>query len=147
MKVTDVKLRTLEDRGKMKAIGSITLDGAFVVSGVGVVEGSKGLFVSMPSVKGADGKYYDSAYPLDKELREDIHRAVMDRFQRDQDIDRIIETVELGNNSDGNEPKEKGNDSRKPEKASVRDKLKDASEKAGSQPTKVNEKKKKEMFL
>ena len=135
MKVTDVKLKTLEDKGKMKAVGSITLDGAFVISGVGVVEGSKGLFVSMPSVKGAAGKYYDTAYPLSKELREDIHHAVMDRFQRDQDIDRIIETVELGAT-----PCEAAVDKKPQEKASVREKLKDASEKVSSQTLKANEK-------
>lgn len=50
MEVTDVRiyLQSKADT-KLKAYATITLDHAFVVRNVKVIEGSKGLFVAMPS--------------------------------------------------------------------------------------------------
>ena len=146
MKVTDVRLKALEDKGKLKAAGSITLDDAFVVSGVSVIEGSKGLFVSLPSVKGNDDKYHDTAYPISKELRDDINKAVMDEYQKSLDLDRIIETVEI--KKDLSDPdrtfsigfENQSKEAAKPEKTSIKDKLKNAAEKVSGQTVKNNEK-------
>lgn len=75
----------LTDKGNTMAMASITLDDAFVVSGLKVMNGSKGLFVDMPSQKGTDKdgnvKYYDTAFPLSKELRGEINRVVLDAYQ------------------------------------------------------------------
>ena len=95
MKVTEVRLKEMENMGSLRAFGSITLDNAFVVTGVSVREGSKGLFVTLPSYKGKDEQYHDSAFPLNKELRDDINKAVMDEYQKVQSLDKIIETVDL----------------------------------------------------
>lgn len=146
MKVTDVRLKMLEDKGKLKASCSITLDDAFVVSGVSVIEGSKGLFVSLPSVKGNDDKYHDTAYPLSKELRDDINKAVMGEYQKSLDLDRIIETVEINNGKpDPDRPftigfEDAPKEVSKPEKISIKDKLKNAAERVSSQAVKNNEK-------
>lgn len=146
MKVTDVRLKKLEDKGKLKASGSITLDDAFVVSGVSVIEGSKGLFVSLPSVKGNDDKYHDTAYPLSKELRDDINKAVMDEYMKEKELDRLIETVELNNgHPDPDRPftigfEDMPKEVSKPEKTSIKDKLKNAAERVSSQAVKNSEK-------
>src|SRR4030043_911007 len=52
MELTEVKIfpRESEDR-KLKAYATITIDNAFVVRNVKVIEGNKGLFVAMPSRK------------------------------------------------------------------------------------------------
>ena len=143
MKVTDVRLKGMEDKGKLKAIGSITRDDAFVVTGVSVIEGSKGLFVSLPSIKGNDEKYHDTVFPLSKELRDDIRHSVMNEYQKTQDLDRIIETVELGIREESfDEPFSIGFKEPEPkaEKTSIKDKLKNAAEKVSAQTTKNNEK-------
>ena len=49
MEVTDVRLRCVESDSRMKAIASITLDEAFVVHDIRVIDGNNGLFVAMPS--------------------------------------------------------------------------------------------------
>jgi len=51
MEVTDVRIFKYESsaNAKLKAYATITLDGAFVVRNLKVIEGSKGLFVAMPS--------------------------------------------------------------------------------------------------
>ena len=52
MDITEVRIfpRESEDR-KLKAYATITIDNAFVVRNVKVIEGNKGLFVAMPSRK------------------------------------------------------------------------------------------------
>lgn len=52
MEITEVRV-SLKDSGnrKLKAYATITLDNAFVVRNVKIIEGNKGLFVAMPSRK------------------------------------------------------------------------------------------------
>ena len=64
MTITDVRVRKVAKDGKMKAVVSITLDEAFVVHDIKVIEGEKGLFIAMPSRKTADGEYRDIAHPI-----------------------------------------------------------------------------------
>lgn len=80
MQVTDVRTRKVEDGGKMKAVVSITIDDEFVVHGIKVIEGEKGLFVAMPSRKSPDGEYRDVAHPLNSETRERLQRLILDRY-------------------------------------------------------------------
>jgi len=52
MEITEVRVSLREgDNRKLKAYATITLDNAFVVRNVKVIEGNKGLFVAMPSRK------------------------------------------------------------------------------------------------
>jgi len=82
VEVTDVRLRRVSTEGKMKAVASVTLDGEFVIHDVKVVEGSKGLFVAMPSRKTPDGEFRDVAHPITPSARERIQRAVLERFEQ-----------------------------------------------------------------
>ena len=81
MRVTNVKLKTLEGKGRLKAIGSVTFDNEFVVRDVSVVEGANGLFISMPSRKDADGKYRNVAFPINSELRGQIMKDVLEVYE------------------------------------------------------------------
>ena len=81
MEVTDVKIRKILPEGKMKAIVSFTLDDAFVVHDIKVVEGQKGLFVAMPSKKTPDGEYRDIAHPITPVFRESIQSAVLQAYK------------------------------------------------------------------
>ena len=53
MEVTEVRvfLRNKDSNKKLKAYVTVTFDNSFVVRDVKVIEGSKGLFVAMPSAK------------------------------------------------------------------------------------------------
>ena len=55
MDVTDVRIRKIDDEGKMKAVASVTFDGEFVVHDIKVIDGRNGLFIAMPSKKAMDG--------------------------------------------------------------------------------------------
>lgn len=52
---------------KIKAIIDLVLDDTLIIKGVTLVDGKEGLFLSFPSTKGKDGKYYNSVYSRDKE--------------------------------------------------------------------------------
>lgn len=52
---------------KTKAFVDLELDETLVIKGLTLVEGKNDLFLSFPSTKGKDGKYYNSIYSLDKE--------------------------------------------------------------------------------
>jgi len=77
VKVTDVRLRKIDADGRMKALVSITLDEAFVIHDLRVIEGNSGLFVAMPSKRTPDGEFRDIAHPINSEMRQEIQQAVM----------------------------------------------------------------------
>lgn len=89
MKITDVKVfkvKKSKKNGNLKAFASITFDDAFVVKNLRIVEGTKGLFVSMPSQKGNDDEYYDVAFPITKKLRNEITKAVLESFEDEDEL-------------------------------------------------------------
>lgn len=55
MEITEVRIKLTERRqDKLRAFCSITLDNAFVIRDLKIIEGPKGLFVAMPSRKLTD---------------------------------------------------------------------------------------------
>ncbi|MBO8127788.1 MAG: septation regulator SpoVG [Peptococcaceae bacterium] len=80
MEVTDVRIRKVLEEGKMKAIVSVTLDNAFVVHDIKVVEGQNGLFVAMPSRRTPSGEFRDIAHPINQSMRALIQDAVLSAY-------------------------------------------------------------------
>ncbi len=80
MEITDVRIRRMDDEGKMKAVASVTFDGEFVVHDIKIVKGANGLFVAMPSKK-IGGRYKDVAHPLLPQTREKIANAVFQKYE------------------------------------------------------------------
>lgn len=81
MQITDVRIRRVEKEGKMKAVVSITIDEEFVVHGIKIIEGEKGLFIAMPSRKAADGEYRDIAHPINSGTRERIQKLILEKYE------------------------------------------------------------------
>ncbi|MGB9840557.1 septation regulator SpoVG [Thermovenabulum sp.] len=81
MEITDVRIRKIQEEGKMKAIVSVTFDNEFVVHDIRVIEGDSGLFIAMPSRKTADGQFKDIAHPLNSSMRAKIQEAVLKSYQ------------------------------------------------------------------
>lgn len=65
MQITDVRIRKINEEGKMKAIVSVTFDQEFVVHDIKIIEGQNGLFIAMPSRKMGEGDFRDIAHPPD----------------------------------------------------------------------------------
>lgn len=82
MKITDVRIRKINDEGKMKAVVSVTFDDEFVVHDIKVIEGQNGLFIAMPSRKMGEGDFRDIAHPLTSETRNRIKDAIFDEYEK-----------------------------------------------------------------
>ena len=82
MKITDIRLRAVksENEVKLKAYADVTFDGSFVVHGLKIIDGQKGMFVAMPSRKMPDGEYKDIAHPITPELRKEITDTVIAKY-------------------------------------------------------------------
>lgn len=94
MTITEVRITRLESDGKIRAMVSVTFDECFVVTGLKVLEGSNGLFVSMPSRKLPDGTYKDICFPVTKDTRETIQEAVLARYIEPENESTTLEDAE-----------------------------------------------------
>lgn len=81
MNITDVRVRKILTEGKMKAIVSVTLDNAFVIHDVKVVDGQNGLFVAMPSRKTPTGEFRDIAHPISQDARDLLQNEVLKKYE------------------------------------------------------------------
>lgn len=82
MQITDVRVRRLETEGKLKATASIVIDDQFVIHDVRIIQGTNGLFVSMPRRKTQEGEYRDLAHPITAEARNLVHTAVLTAYSQ-----------------------------------------------------------------
>jgi stage V sporulation protein G len=81
MNVTGVKVYKIEGKDKLRATATITLEDAFMVHGLKIIEGETGLFVVMPAVK-KNGTFKDIAHPVTSEMRNAIVGAVLDEYNK-----------------------------------------------------------------
>ena len=79
--ITDVRVFPVEDGKGILANVSVTFCGVFVVTGIKVIDGKKGAFVSMPQYKSKDGEWKDSCFPITAEFREELSDAVLDAYE------------------------------------------------------------------
>lgn len=90
MKITDVKVRLYKEEGSLKGFANVELDEELVLTGIKIIESSKGMFLGMPATKGTDKKgdeaYFDIFYPCTKEFREKLTDAVLDAY--DEEVDQ-----------------------------------------------------------
>ncbi len=87
------KIDRLVKGGSTKAIASVTLDSWFVVKGLRVVDGKKGLFVSMPQESYMDKgekKYSNIFFPITNAAKMELQDAVLKAY--DQYLDQQHET-------------------------------------------------------
>jgi len=77
----NVKVNLVNKPGSVKAFASVNINEEFAVTGLRVIEGEKGLFVSMPSRKTENG-YEDVAFPITAECREKLNKTVMEAYEQ-----------------------------------------------------------------
>ena len=82
MDITEVRIYIRNGTPNLKAFANLTLDAAFAVRDLKVVNGKKGLFVSKPSRKTPDGKYLDVAFPVTRDLRDLIQAKVLEAYRK-----------------------------------------------------------------
>lgn len=75
-----VRINRLDGEGSCKAFCDIALFGALIIKGLRIVDGKKGLFVSMPREQGKDGKWYDSVRLLNDEVKKVVQSTVLEAY-------------------------------------------------------------------
>lgn len=80
LKLQVSRLHKLDGAGSTKAFCDLSVFDSLVIKGLRVVEGEKGLFVSMPREEGKDGKWYNTVMPLNREIKDEIERVVLGAY-------------------------------------------------------------------
>lgn len=96
MRITDVRLRLVkgDSEAKLKAYADLTFDESFVIHGLKIIDGQKGMFVAMPSRKMPDGEYKDVAHPITLDLRKEITDLVIEKYKDVKESEIEEEAVE-----------------------------------------------------
>ena len=82
MKITEVKVYPAQESGRLKSYATIVFENCFIVRDLKVIEGNKGLFVSMPSRRRKDGTFRDIVHPLNSEMRQNIEDSVILEYNK-----------------------------------------------------------------
>ncbi len=82
MEITEVRI-TLRGDEKLRGFANVTFDNSFVVRGLKIICGTRGLFISMPSRRRPDGSYQDVAHPINLDMRKRLERAIIEAYERE----------------------------------------------------------------
>ena len=89
--ITDIRIFPINNKkSNCCAMVSITLANVFCITGIKIMDGSKGLFVAMPSAKNKKDEWHDICYPITKEFRKVMSDSILNAFdslQEDEDED------------------------------------------------------------
>ena len=77
--ISDIRAFPVVDGNGILANVSVTFGDVFVVTGIKVIDGKKGAFVSMPQYK-YKGEWKDSCYPITADFREELCEAVLEAY-------------------------------------------------------------------
>ena len=83
---TDIQVQRMyrfETDRPLKAFVDIVINDCLLIKGVRVMDGSKGLFVSMPREQAKDQKWYDTIRCLTQEIRDQITEVVLAAYKED----------------------------------------------------------------
>ncbi|HEV2601930.1 MAG TPA: septation regulator SpoVG [Candidatus Babeliales bacterium] len=94
MKITEVKVYPAKESGRLKAYATIVFDNSFIVRDLKVIEGDKGLFVSMPSRRRKDGTFRDIVHPLNSEMRTVIEESIVAEYKKVIESGEAVESDE-----------------------------------------------------
>ncbi|TDT69843.1 stage V sporulation protein G [Hypnocyclicus thermotrophus] len=95
MNITDVRVRIVkgENEAKLKAYADITFDDCFVIHGLKIIDGQKGMFVAMPSRRMPSGEFKDIAHPITPETRKEITDTVIEYYEKALNSPETLEEV------------------------------------------------------
>ena len=83
MNITVEKIYRLPENGPLKAFVDLSIDKVLLIKGFRVVQGPKGLFISMPQEQGKGKRWYDSIRCLDKEFKKQLDDEIMSAYTKE----------------------------------------------------------------
>ncbi len=89
MKITEVRV-SLRDDEKLKAFVSVTFDNCFVIRGLKIIKGNRGMFVAMPSRKRPDGTFQDLCHPINNETRSWMEAEILSAYRQELESQVLV---------------------------------------------------------
>ena len=84
MKITDVKIRKIDNGGSLRAVAEVTFNDEILVRDIRLIEGNRGWFAAMPSRKDRDGNYHNIVSLSDSAMKEQMNLAVLDAYENQE---------------------------------------------------------------
>ena len=79
--ISDIRIFPINNKkSNCCAMVSVTIANVFCISGIKIMDGSKGLFVAMPSAKNRQDEWHDICYPITKEFRKVMSDSILKAF-------------------------------------------------------------------
>ena len=85
MNITVKRIYRQPEGRSLKAFVDLSIDNVLLIKGIRIVQGPKGLFVSMPQGQGKDKRWYDSIRCLDQEFKKRLDEEVMSAYTKEID--------------------------------------------------------------
>ena len=92
--ITKVSVYTLNDtNSKTVALATVTISDCLILTGLRIVKGKKGMFVSMPQRKLSKpdkngNEYADIFFPVTHDFREELNNAILDEYDKKVDEEK-----------------------------------------------------------
>ena len=81
MKIARMTPLPQDGNGKLAAFFDVQTDDGIIIKGFRLINGPKGKFISPPSDKGKDGKYYESVI-LPRDIRENLEKIAIEQYDK-----------------------------------------------------------------
>lgn len=94
MKISDIKFRKSLEKGNLKAIASLTINGCIAVHELKVIQ-TDHLFVAMPSRKDESGNYHDIVHPINELARNLIESTVLSAYRIYAESQALIAEINI----------------------------------------------------
>ena len=91
MEISDIRIRRVQGKERLKAYASVAFDNEFVIHDIKVIESQNGLFIAMPSRKTPNGEFKDIAHPINAETREKIQKAILEAYEAPEQTEESAE--------------------------------------------------------
>lgn len=88
IKITEVRIFKIKQRGALLGYANIVLNDSFIVRGIRILESERaGRFVAMPSrrLNGEKRAFRDLCHPLNQEVRDLITKEIFDAYDKQED--------------------------------------------------------------
>lgn len=76
-----IKIHRLADGNATKAFVDLGVNDSLLIKGIRVVQGERGLFVSMPSALGKDERWYERVRCLNRDVQVLITQKVLEAYK------------------------------------------------------------------
>ena len=74
---------SLFEKDSLRAIATAKVLDTVYLTGIRVIEGKNGLFISMPSKKSPAGEYQDIYFPANKAMRDELQGLILSAYKQE----------------------------------------------------------------